>query len=201
MIELRDFPGYWISEDGTIMNPKGKLVSMCIDSKGYHRVNLPGGNCKVHRLLAQTYIPNPDNLPCVDHINRNRSDNRLANLRWVSYTENAQNRSTPYTNALGHQHICMEKGVYLVKIVRDGKTVYQASHKTLELAIEARDLYLETGEQIKRTSESGHKNICKRGKKWRLTLRKGTPGKIVLDEYYLTLEEAIKARDEYLSSL
>ncbi len=48
---------------------------------------------KVHRLLAEAFIPNPDNKPNVDHINRDKFDYRLENLRWVTYQENTWNRT------------------------------------------------------------------------------------------------------------
>lgn len=49
---------------------------------------------KIHRLVAQTFIPNPDNKPCVDHINTIRDDNRVENLRWVTHKENDNNELT-----------------------------------------------------------------------------------------------------------
>ena len=45
-------------------------------------------------MIAEQFIPNPDNLPQVDHINHNRSDNRIENLRWVSSSTNSFNRSS-----------------------------------------------------------------------------------------------------------
>lgn len=49
----------------------------------------------IHRLIAKTFIPNPDNKPCIDHIDGNKHNNRVDNLRWVTYSENMKN---PVTN-------------------------------------------------------------------------------------------------------
>ena len=68
------------------------------DTKGYLRVVLykdqtPKG-FKVHRLVAVAFIPNPENKPEVDHINRDKTDNSVNNLRWVSHKENMNNSLT-----------------------------------------------------------------------------------------------------------
>ena len=49
-------------------------------------------NCRIHRLVAETFIPNDKNLPQVDHIDRNRIHNDISNLRWVTPRENLLNR-------------------------------------------------------------------------------------------------------------
>lgn len=46
----------------------------------------------LHRMLAETFIPNPENLPIVDHIDRDKTNNKLDNLRWVTRSENGLNR-------------------------------------------------------------------------------------------------------------
>ncbi|KAI5491772.1 HNH endonuclease family [Trichomonas vaginalis G3] len=61
---------------------------------GYICVTLNLKKYQKHVLIATHFISNPNNLPCVDHINHQRDDNRLQNLRWVSRSENHKNRSS-----------------------------------------------------------------------------------------------------------
>ena len=62
-------------------------------TKGYRNIQFCGNVYPVHRLVAETYIPNPDKKPTVDHINRVRDDNRVANLRWATHSEQVENSS------------------------------------------------------------------------------------------------------------
>lgn len=60
--------------------------------KGYKSVSIGNRMRKIHRLVAENFIPNPDNKPTVDHINRIRDDNRVCNLRWATTAEQRNNR-------------------------------------------------------------------------------------------------------------
>ena len=75
-----------------------KEVSECDNGKGYMCVNLNDNDkrrsCKKHRLIAEQFIPNPDGLPEVDHIDHNRKNNRISNIRWVSHSTNQRNKTS-----------------------------------------------------------------------------------------------------------
>ena len=70
-----------------------RIIKECL-SKGYLRCSLNGKMYSKHRIIAQQFIPNPNNLPQVDHVNHNKTDNRLENLRWVNASQNNYNRSS-----------------------------------------------------------------------------------------------------------
>ena len=66
-------------------------------------IRLVRHKCKIHRLLALQYIDNPDNLPEVDHIDRNKKNNSIENLRWVSRLTNARNKTNYKDNLTPEQ--------------------------------------------------------------------------------------------------
>ena len=81
------YPGYFASRNGQIKGHRGILKQHVRLKDRSLRVNLyiDGKRkiCDVHRLVAQTFIPNPDNLPYVDHIDGYRKNNKRDNLRWT----------------------------------------------------------------------------------------------------------------------
>ena len=106
MTSIEGFENYIIFEDGIIMNFwTGKEMKTTLNQSGYLHLTLNKNGKRhhfyLHRLLAQTFIPNPDNLPEVDHIDRDESNNNLENLHWVTKLENCQNKGKPKTNTSG----------------------------------------------------------------------------------------------------
>ena len=112
-MEIIGFENYLIYNDGRVFGKKYNKFLKHRTNKGYKHVNLSKQGKhkthKIHRLVAQHYIPNPENKPCVDHINRIKTDNRLENLRWVTLSENGQNQSKRVDNTSGHKYISYNK--------------------------------------------------------------------------------------------
>ena len=91
---------YDINREGQVRSRKyGKerILKPWIRGDGYIRVDIYYNGSKkgklVHRLLALAFIDNPEQKPCVDHIDRNTSNNSLSNLRWATHSENCRNRT------------------------------------------------------------------------------------------------------------
>lgn len=76
-------------KDGITYLLKGKLRKHTIASNGYPVTSPLNKNMTVHRLVAKAFIPNPDNLPLVLHEDGDKTNNRVTNLRWGSYSDNA----------------------------------------------------------------------------------------------------------------
>lgn len=97
--DVKDYEGlYQVSNLGRVIGLKsGKIIKPSLVN-GYHRISLCKQNIVknvlIHRLVAEAFVFNPDNKPYVDHINTNRTDNRVFNLHWVSKKENNNNPLT-----------------------------------------------------------------------------------------------------------
>ena len=97
-----------ISNYGNIKTVKGRILKQRFDKDGYYQVNLYNQGMettkKVHRLLALSFLPNPNNYPVVNHKDGNKTNNHIDNLEWCSVSYNTQHA---YDNGLeqkGFEH-------------------------------------------------------------------------------------------------
>lgn len=98
------------------------------DRDGYFYVRCKKHQFRVHRAVAELFLPNPNNKPTVDHINRNKTDNRACNLRWATHKEQAENRDNDAINAA-------RKGI---KLSEEHRAKISAAHKGIKKSEETR---------------------------------------------------------------
>lgn len=90
---VKGFPRYEVSNLGRVRNSSGREMTPSTSVRGYLVVGLRRNGKSytktIHRILAETYLPNPDNYPVVRHLNDVRKDNRLKNLAWGTHRDNS----------------------------------------------------------------------------------------------------------------
>ena len=132
---------YKVYEDGTIISVKGhkeKVLKPRLHCRGYYKVCLRINNVSkdwlVHRLVATLFIPNPENKKQIDHIDGNKANNAVNNLRWSTALENRHNiNTTDHCN--GHfraKNAVTENGYRIYTYYRNSKYKYTIRHKIKE---------------------------------------------------------------------
>lgn len=101
-MEIKDYPTYLIYEDGRVFSKLRNIFIKTYITNGYLNICLCNNNkrkhFKIHRLIALHYIPNPNNEKYIDHIDGNKLNNNIHNLRWVSQITNCNSFKTINTN-------------------------------------------------------------------------------------------------------
>lgn len=106
-----EFTNFELNIQGELRNIKnGKLRKWSPDKDGYYQTNLRQAPAKLkhitqHRAICCLFLPNPLNLPQVDHKDRDPSNNNIENLRWATRIEQMHNRGMVSTNTSGEEHI------------------------------------------------------------------------------------------------
>ena len=136
---------YEISNLGRVKNLKrGSILKNTLSkSRGYYTVGIrKNGNQntkQIHVLIAQAFIPNPDNKPIVDHIDQDRTNNKIDNLRYVTRSENGMNSDLQSNNKTGCIGVSFHKDnkTWCAQLNKDGKS-YSKTFKNKEEAIKYR---------------------------------------------------------------
>lgn len=122
--------GLWCREDGAVLMPptkgsqfkKHRWTYGSCNGQGYPYITYHSKRIPVHRLIAETFLSNPLNFPTVDHIDRNRANNRIDNLRWASYKMQSDNSSKViFRSKEIHTRQCDDRKQYMAEYARQNK--------------------------------------------------------------------------------
>ena len=118
--DIKDYEGlYWISNLGLVKNKHGKILKPRLSSNGYYNICLyknSKAKCyTVHRLVAEAFINNPDNLPEINHKDENRLNNEASNLEWCDRKYNQHYGSA--IKKISKPVLCVETGIIYCSMI------------------------------------------------------------------------------------
>ena len=169
-VNIENHPSYFISNFGRVFSKKSNKVmkNRVVSKNGYQQITLDNSQLLVHRLVAQAFIPNPNNLPCVNHKDENPGNNDFRNLEWCTYKYNSNYGTNPsrhskkmldrYNNDPDWKSDCIKRLAEIQKKKR--KRVVQ---------LDKFNNYLKTYESSYATEKYGHLSVhvcdCANGKR------------------------------------
>ena len=169
-VNIENHPSYFISNFGRVFSKKSNKVmkNRVVSKNGYQQITLDNSQLLVHRLVAQAFIPNPNNLPCVNHKDENPGNNDVRNLEWCTYKYNSNYGTNPirhskkmldrYNNDPDWKSDCIKRLADIQKKKR--KRVVQ---------LDRFNNYIKTYESSYATEKDGHLSVhvcdCANGKR------------------------------------
>ena len=129
--EIQDYEGlYWISNLGYVKNRHSHILKPEYSNKGYACVQLRKENKtrkhRVHKLVAKAFIPNPDNLPEINHIDENKVNNAVSNLEWCTHIQNMESYTKNHPDS-----VCNMQSVYCFDLDKYFRSATEASVHTV----------------------------------------------------------------------
>lgn len=131
--QIKEYPNYGVNENGEVFNLLTNTKLKPWVSNGYQYVSLGRKNKKrVHRLVANAFIPNPQNLPVVNHLDENKLNNNVSNLEWCTHRDNVMyGEHAPAKNIRIAQELSKKK---VVQCTLDGQVVCE--YESIQFASE-----------------------------------------------------------------
>jgi hypothetical protein len=143
------YDNYECSNLGNIKNSKtSRILKKYLCTNGYLAVCLKNEKIRIHRLIGKTFLDNPDNFLIIDHIDRDKTNNNINNLRWCSYKTNSINKKVKYNAVSQYKGIDYDKikKTWKPYIYINGKVKRLGSFKTEKQAYETKCLYITDNE-------------------------------------------------------
>ena len=147
-MEIDGYENYLIYNDGRVYNKiRNTFLKQQLNIKtGYYNVGLSKNdkrkNFTIHRLVGLHYLDSIEGKRYIDHIDRNKTNNNISNLRWCNHSENMINVGIKCHNKLGYKYIHKTKFNTYRFVLHRQNINHSKCFKTLEECIEYRDNYL-----------------------------------------------------------
>lgn len=140
--EWREYNGYQVSNYGKVINKNGKVLSTNVDSHGYVTTSITGLNRDrikgMHRIVATVFLPNPNGLPEVNHLDGVKTNNRIDNLEWCTKKGNQDHEALVLQQRSGTNNymnkLTDEKVIEIHNLCKEGNLLYKDIAKLYEIS-------------------------------------------------------------------
>ena len=164
---INGYDNYSVSNKGRVRNDKtGNILTNVLRQPGYYQITLYNPKRTlhyVHRLVADAFIPNPNNYPCVNHIDECKTNNDISNLEWCNFQHNITHGTRIDRARKKQQHSMLGKKNNTIKVIVDG-VVYDSIKEAAtqcECCVKTLSHYLHNGcTEINRHSITLPKMSC-----------------------------------------